>query len=100
MPSAYLQWQFHSGERVVARGPLVSKLGSVYFRVFYRRAAYARHTTGWKLAQGLGFMTGAWMWWGMYTEFDHVKVRLPYLKFQTLYSILIWPKFCLLCKCF
>ena len=23
MPSAYLQWQFHSGERVVARGPLV-----------------------------------------------------------------------------
>ena len=24
MPSAYLQWQFHSGERVVARGPLVS----------------------------------------------------------------------------
>ena len=26
MPSAYLQWQFHSGERVVARGPLVFKL--------------------------------------------------------------------------
>ena len=24
MPSAYLQWRFHSGERVVARGPLVS----------------------------------------------------------------------------
>ena len=24
MLSAYLQWQFHSGERVVARGPLVS----------------------------------------------------------------------------
>ena len=24
MPSAYLQWGFHSGERVVARGPLVS----------------------------------------------------------------------------
>ena len=23
MPSAYLQWRFHSGERVVARGPLV-----------------------------------------------------------------------------
>ena len=23
MPSAYLQWWFHSGERVVARGPLV-----------------------------------------------------------------------------
>ena len=23
MPSAYLQWQFHSGERDVARGPLV-----------------------------------------------------------------------------
>ena len=23
MPSAYLQWQFHSSERVVARGPLV-----------------------------------------------------------------------------
>ena len=23
MPSAYLQWQFHSGERVVARGSLV-----------------------------------------------------------------------------
>ena len=23
MPPAYLQWQFHSGERVVARGPLV-----------------------------------------------------------------------------
>ena len=22
MPSAYLQWPFHSGERVVARGPL------------------------------------------------------------------------------
>ena len=31
MPSAYLQWRFHSGERVVARGPLViiwSLLGS------------------------------------------------------------------------
>ena len=26
MPSAYLQWRFHSGERVVARGPLVSVL--------------------------------------------------------------------------
>ena len=26
MPSAYLQWRFHSGERVVARGPLVSNL--------------------------------------------------------------------------
>ena len=25
MPSAYLQWRFHSGERVVARGPLVLK---------------------------------------------------------------------------
>ena len=24
MPSAYLQWRFHSGERVVARGPLVT----------------------------------------------------------------------------
>ena len=24
MPSAYLKWQFHSGERVVACGPLVS----------------------------------------------------------------------------
>ena len=24
MPSAYLQWWFHSGERVVARGPLFS----------------------------------------------------------------------------
>ena len=24
MPSAYLQWRFHSGERVVARGPLVN----------------------------------------------------------------------------
>ena len=23
MPSAYLQWQFHSGERVVAHGPCV-----------------------------------------------------------------------------
>ena len=23
MPSAYLQWRFHSGEQVVARGPLV-----------------------------------------------------------------------------
>ena len=23
MPSAYLQWRFHSGERVVACGPLV-----------------------------------------------------------------------------
>ena len=23
IPSAYLQWLFHSGERVVARGPLV-----------------------------------------------------------------------------
>ena len=23
MPSAYLQWQFHSGEQVVAHGPLV-----------------------------------------------------------------------------
>ena len=23
MPSAYLQWRFHSGKRVVARGPLV-----------------------------------------------------------------------------
>ena len=23
MPSAYLQWQFYSGERVVAHGPLV-----------------------------------------------------------------------------
>ena len=23
MPSAYLQWWFHSGERIVARGPLV-----------------------------------------------------------------------------
>ena len=23
MPSAYLQWRFHSGERVVDRGPLV-----------------------------------------------------------------------------
>ena len=23
MPSAYLQWQFHSGEQDVARGPLV-----------------------------------------------------------------------------
>ena len=23
MPSAYLQWRIHSGERVVARGPLV-----------------------------------------------------------------------------
>ena len=29
MPSAYLQWRFHSGERVVARGPLV------YFILFY-----------------------------------------------------------------
>ena len=26
MPSAYLQWRFHSGERVVARGPLVMSL--------------------------------------------------------------------------
>ena len=26
MPSAYLQWQFHSGEQVVARGPLVYRL--------------------------------------------------------------------------
>ena len=26
MPSAYLQWRFHSGERVVARGPLVCLL--------------------------------------------------------------------------
>ena len=26
MPSAYLQWRFHSGERVVARGPLVALL--------------------------------------------------------------------------
>ena len=24
MPSAYLQWRFHSGEQVVAYGPLVS----------------------------------------------------------------------------
>ena len=30
MPSAYLQWRFHSGERVVARGPLVLLL---YFSV-------------------------------------------------------------------
>ena len=29
MPSAYLQWRFHSGERVVARGPLVKIPGSV-----------------------------------------------------------------------
>ena len=26
MPSAYLQWRFHSGERVVVRGPLVRLL--------------------------------------------------------------------------
>ena len=26
MPSAYLQWRFHSGERIVARGPLVMLL--------------------------------------------------------------------------
>ena len=30
MPSAYLQWRFHSGERVVARGPLVS-----YYHIFF-----------------------------------------------------------------
>ena len=31
MPSAYLQWRFHSGERVVARRPLVllSKLSPI-----------------------------------------------------------------------
>ena len=32
MPSAYLQWRFHSGERVVARGPLVIIL--VYFLLY------------------------------------------------------------------
>ena len=32
--SAYLQWQYHSGERPVARGPLVQLLGrGVEFRV-------------------------------------------------------------------
>ena len=31
MPSAYLQWRFHSGERVVARGPLVFCFFCVYF---------------------------------------------------------------------
>ena len=29
MLSAYLQWRFHSGERVVARGPLVSVLSQM-----------------------------------------------------------------------
>ena len=29
MPSAYLQWRFHSGERVVARGPLVCDCGTI-----------------------------------------------------------------------
>ena len=30
MPSAYLQWRFHSGEGVVARGPLVTKFYPKY----------------------------------------------------------------------
>ena len=35
MPSAYLQWRFHSGERVVARGPLVSSPEHEVLKVSY-----------------------------------------------------------------
>ena len=35
MSSAYLQWRFHSGERVVARGPLFLKIcNSPFFYLF------------------------------------------------------------------
>ena len=43
MPSAYLQWQFHSGERVVAHGPLVlSATGSLELRLV--SSAILEHT--------------------------------------------------------
>ena len=40
MPSAYLQWRLHSGERVVAHGPLVlfdviSSIGDGHFFPFF-----------------------------------------------------------------
>ena len=44
MPSAYLQWRFHSGERVVARGPLVFVLFFYFFVVGGR---------GWKWGVGV-----------------------------------------------
>ena len=37
MPSAYLQWRFHSGERVVARGPLVLFCFVLFVLSFYMR---------------------------------------------------------------
>ena len=40
MPSAYLQWRFHSGERVVARGPLVF-LYNLYIFVWIQHGCLA-----------------------------------------------------------
>ena len=38
MPSAYLQWRFHSGERVVAHGPLVFFF--VLFFFFFKKIGF------------------------------------------------------------
>ena len=51
-------------------------LWTVSFSTYYRRTPDTKHTMGWKFAWGLGLLTGLWMWWGLYTEFDHIKVRL------------------------
>ena len=68
MPSAYLQWRFHSGERVVARGPLVEEYGAFkHFILIQNR--YSLNEESHSLGQGLprvGHFTitghSRWLW--------------------------------------
>ena len=40
MPSAYLQWRFHSGEQVVTRGPLVYRLVYCAVKIMFLKRKY------------------------------------------------------------
>ena len=59
MPSAYLQWRFHSGERVVARGPLVvPRLFEEKWRDTVFGFPWGVARDAWRVVRGSEFLVG------------------------------------------